>query len=204
MHFILLFLLALVAGPADAQKNCTKGIPCGNTCIASNKTCRIGAGSSKAPSQRTGAAKALPARSGGSSCLVAGITDGDTLRCKDGTRVRLLLIDTPEKNQDDFGLRAKLALEELVPAGSSVRLEFDVQKTDRYGRTLAHVHAPNGAWVNLELVRRGYALVGVYPPNVRYVEQFREVAAEARAAGRGLWGLGGFDCSPADYRRGRC
>ena len=45
MRHLLAFVLAavaLTAAPAEAQKNCRKGIPCGNTCIAANKTCRIG------------------------------------------------------------------------------------------------------------------------------------------------------------------
>lgn len=36
--------LLLSASPAIAQKHCTKGIPCGNTCIPASKTCRVGAG----------------------------------------------------------------------------------------------------------------------------------------------------------------
>lgn len=34
--------IALVAAPADAQRRCSKGIPCGNSCIAANKVCRVG------------------------------------------------------------------------------------------------------------------------------------------------------------------
>jgi hypothetical protein len=38
----ILILAALIPlASADAQKNCRKGKPCGNTCIAVNKTCRI-------------------------------------------------------------------------------------------------------------------------------------------------------------------
>jgi hypothetical protein len=40
--FTLLGLSLLVVGNAEGQKNCRKGIPCGNTCIAANKVCRIG------------------------------------------------------------------------------------------------------------------------------------------------------------------
>lgn len=38
----LLVAVILAATPAHAQKKCVKGIPCGNTCIAANKTCRVG------------------------------------------------------------------------------------------------------------------------------------------------------------------
>lgn len=43
--FYRLILLSLVVPTAlMAQKRCTKGIPCGNTCIAANKVCRVGSG----------------------------------------------------------------------------------------------------------------------------------------------------------------
>ena len=46
-RFISLLVLLLLAAPGDlnAQWRCVKGIPCGNTCIAANKTCRVGSGS---------------------------------------------------------------------------------------------------------------------------------------------------------------
>ena len=44
MHRAAVLLLVGLSWPASlrAQKNCTKGIPCGRTCIAANKVCRIG------------------------------------------------------------------------------------------------------------------------------------------------------------------
>lgn len=36
-------LLLLLAAPATAQRNCKKGKPCGNTCIAVDKVCRVAA-----------------------------------------------------------------------------------------------------------------------------------------------------------------
>lgn len=136
-------------------------------------------------------------------CVVSRIVDGDTFHCTSGEKIRLLLIDAPESGQGDAGLRAKLALEEMAPTGARVRLEYDAQSTDRYGRTLAHVHAGT-VWVNRAMVRRGYALVTVYPPNVRHVETLRAAADSARTEGVGLWGRGGFGCSPVDFRAKRC
>ena len=40
--FTLLGLSLLALTSAEGQKNCRKGIPCGNTCIAANKVCHIG------------------------------------------------------------------------------------------------------------------------------------------------------------------
>ena len=40
-----LLLLLAIALPQSlrAQRNCKKGIPCGNSCIAANRVCRVGA-----------------------------------------------------------------------------------------------------------------------------------------------------------------
>ena len=139
----------------------------------------------------------------GRECTVERVSDGDTIRCS-GERVRLLLLDAPEQGQGDPGLRARLALEELIPVGSRVRLELDVEERDQYDRVLAHVRRADGVWVNREMVRRGYALVVVFQPNVRGVEELRAAADSARREGAGRWGADGFDCEPREFKRGEC
>lgn len=49
---VLLGLVLLLTASVDAQRRrprCTKGIPCGNTCIAATKTCRIGTTADPSP-----------------------------------------------------------------------------------------------------------------------------------------------------------
>jgi endonuclease YncB( thermonuclease family) len=138
-------------------------------------------------------------------CTVARIIDGDTLVCKEGEeRIRLLLIDAPEMQHGEFGARARGALEQLLPPGTPARIELDVQRADRYGRTLAYLYDPTGRMINAELARLGYALVSIYPPNVRHVEEIREAIEEARQGRRGLWQGSAFECPPAEFRAGRC
>jgi micrococcal nuclease len=117
--------------------------------------------------------------------------------------VRLLTIDAPERGQGAYADSATLLLERLMPVGSRVRLEFDVQRQDRYRRLLAYVFAGD-ILVNRELVRRGLAQVAVYPPNVREVAVLRAAADSARAERRGLWSGSAFECTPAEWRSGRC
>lgn len=70
-----------------------------------------------------------------------------------------------------------------------VRLEFDVERRDRYDRLLAYVRrVSDGMFVNAELVRSGYAQTMTIPPNVRYADRFLQLQREARREGRGLWG----------------
>ena len=70
--------------------------------------------------------------------------------------------------------------------GKKVKLEFDVQERDKYGRLLAYVYI-DGEMYNKHLLEIGYAKIATYPPNVKYVEDFKEIQKEARENKVGLW-----------------
>lgn len=130
----------------------------------------------------------------GLDTVVDRIVDGDTLYVRDlDERVRLIGIDTPETKHPDvgvqcFGREATSYLEELVSPGTAVRVVYDVQRIDRYGRPLGYLYRlDDGAFINLIMVRDGYAQVATNPPNVRHVDEFVEAERQARSATRGLW-----------------
>ena len=137
-------------------------------------------------------------------CEVTDVIDGDTIRCAALGRVRLLLIDSPERDQKPWGGRARESLAAMIPVGSSVRLETDVQLRDRYGRLLAYLYRLDGLQVNEMMVRNGFAEVLVYPPNVRHVDVLRRAREAAREARRGLWSTEAFECAPRDHRADSC
>ncbi len=70
-----------------------------------------------------------------------------------------------------------------------MRLEFDVEKRDRYGRTLAYVYLEDGTFVNAKILEEGYGQVMTIPPNVKYSDHFLKLQREARAGNKGLWRL---------------
>jgi micrococcal nuclease len=120
------------------------------------------------------------------------VIDGDTLRLDDGTRVRLIGIDTPETDPnigvECFGAEATAFVEALIDEGDEIELVFDEERFDQYGRTLAYVYrAGDGLFVNAELLRRGYATVELYSPNLDHAKQFRRLARRAREKELGLW-----------------
>jgi micrococcal nuclease len=126
---------------------------------------------------------------------VVRVVDGDTVRVRlDGRSepVRYIGIDTPESQKPDapaqcFARRAEAENARLV-ARERVRLVFDVERRDRFGRLLAYVYRRrDGVLVNAALVRGGFARTLTIPPNVRFAERFAALAADARRAGRGLW-----------------
>jgi micrococcal nuclease len=147
---------------------------------------------------RAGSAAPPPA-----ACVVARITDGDTFSCRDGRRVRLIGVDSPELRQGESGRLARAALTRLVPPGTAVRLEHDVAPRDRYGRELAHVWS-GSRLVNEAIVLEGWAMLYTVPPNVKYAQRLERAQKKARAAGAGLWASAGFACAPSAYRRGEC
>ena len=119
------------------------------------------------------------------------VVDGDTIIVSGVGRVRLIGVDTPEsvdprRPVEFFGKEASAFTRRLVD-GQRVRLEYDWEGTDRYGRTLAYVYLPDGTLVNAEIIRRGYGHAYTRFP-FKYLERFRQFEREARTAGRGLWG----------------
>jgi len=135
--------------------------------------------------------------SGGTdAATVSRVVDGDTIKVRvagHSERVRYIGVDTPETVKpgspvECYGHAASDFNTELV-AGEAVRLTYDAEQRDRYGRLLAYVRrSRDGLFVNEELVRRGYATTMTIPPNVRYAGRFRALQRDARQAGRGLWG----------------
>jgi micrococcal nuclease len=125
---------------------------------------------------------------------VVRVVDGDTFHVLRGTgdvTVRLIGIDTPEVgwyggDAECYGSAAGLFMRRLLDGGR-VRLEFDAERIDPYGRTLAYGYLEDGRMVNLLLVRRGFAEVTIYEPNDRHEPQLRAAEAHARMDGRGLW-----------------
>ncbi len=145
----------------------------------------------------TGSFGASPTAAGGHGreTTVTRVVDGDTMHVslhgRDVT-IRFIGVDTPEtvapgQPIECFGPEAsRFATRALT--GERVRLEFDVERIDPYGRTLAYVWMPDGTMFNQALVRHGFATVATYPPDTKYVERFEAAQRAAKSANRGLWG----------------
>jgi micrococcal nuclease len=132
------------------------------------------------------------ATTSGGVATVARVVDGDTIVLRGGERVRYIGMDTPESVKPGTPVQcfAKAASHEnaRLVAGRRVRLRYDAERQDRYGRTLAYVYrASDGLFVNAELVRRGYARQLTIPPNVAHEALFRRLVDQAREHRRGLW-----------------
>ena len=129
------------------------------------------------------------------SAVVRRVIDGDTIQLTDGQLVRYLGIDTPEMRRrvgdqwvfdpEPWAEAAAEANRRLVE-GKRVRLAYDAQLRDRFGRLLAYVYIDQ-QMINEQLLTDGFARPLAIPPDVRYAERFQELAEEAKRLGRGVW-----------------
>jgi micrococcal nuclease len=153
----------------------------------------------------TGATGADDPASSGPTVLEANATvvravDGDTLVVAidgDDERLRLIGIDTPESVAEDrpdecYGHEASEHLAELLPAGTPIRSERDVEPRDHYDRLLGYAYrAGDGVFVNEALVAGGYAEAKEFPPNTTLHDRLEAAEAAARSGQVGLWGACG-------------
>jgi len=129
------------------------------------------------------------------SAEVVNVVDGDTIdvRLKSGKqeRVRFILVDTPEtvhpkKGEEPFGREASDFTKKTL-SGQKVDLKLGVQERDKYGRLLAYVYLKDGTMINELLLQKGLARVAVFPPNTEFVDQFRDIEAQAKKEYKGIW-----------------
>lgn len=130
---------------------------------------------------------------------VARVLDGDTIDLRNGKRVRLVQIDSPETGEC-YGNQAGRVLSKILPAGANVVLERDpvLDDVDRYGRLLRYV-SKGGTNVNLVLVKRGTASVWFFDGDRgRYADRLIAAARQAKAGTRGAWGACRAKLDPRD------
>jgi len=119
------------------------------------------------------------------------VNDGDTIVLSDGRHVRYIGINAPEIAHDNhkseaFGYAAKKYNQSLLRS-KKVRLEFDKEKYDRYGRLLAYIFLLDGTFINKKMIKKGYAYVLHRRPNVKYDGVLFKAQRDAMSAEQGMW-----------------
>jgi micrococcal nuclease len=126
------------------------------------------------------------------------VLSGQTLEWTDSTKqpptiqkTRLIGVQSPDWQQQPWSGEAKVGLEKILgletgTSVSSVVLEFDLEKEDNYGRSLAYVWK-DGILVNEQLVKQGYVLAVSRSPNTKYEQRLAHAQDYARVMGVGIW-----------------
>lgn len=135
-----------------------------------------------------------------SGLKVIKVIDGDTVRLSNGKLLRYIGIDTPEVRHKTpegfvyqpqaFSLEAKELNRQLVE-GKPVRIEYDVEKSDKYERALGYCFVQTlprrEVMVNELILEEGLGVLLTMPPNVKYVDRFVQAQTFARAQKKGIW-----------------
>jgi micrococcal nuclease len=122
---------------------------------------------------------------------VVRVVDGDTILFAPDVRVRLIGVDAPESVKPDhpvepWGPEASDFTRQFL-SGGTARLEYDRERTDSYGRTLAYVWVGD-RMLNEELLRAGLARWERHFNYASEIKQrFRAAQEEARRERRGIW-----------------
>lgn len=143
-----------------------------------------------------------PAESDTEWVRLASVTDGDSLRLKDGRRLRLIAVNAPELAREKdpaqaLGPEARSSLRRLLTPGDRLLLAYGSQRQDHYGRSLAHVYTATGQHLASYLVRQGLGFHIAIPPNLSLAECLAGLEVEARRQELGVWGHTAWQVKPA-------
>ena len=123
---------------------------------------------------------------------VAHVYDADTVKLRDGRKIRLIGINAPEigrdgRPSDALAVAARDALRQWLADEPRLALRYDAETTDRYGRVLAHAYLADQRSVEVRLLEQGLAAAVVITPNIVNLRCYQNAEALARQRGRGIW-----------------
>jgi len=119
------------------------------------------------------------------------VNDGDTVVLTTGQRVRYIGLNAPEIDHDNqkaqpHGYQAKSFNKDLV-SSQRIRLEYDTERFDRYGRVLAYIYLEDGTFLNARLLQAGLAFYLHHKPNLKYSKILLKSQQDAMELKKGLW-----------------
>lgn len=118
------------------------------------------------------------------SFTIAEVIDGDTVKLENGQAIRLLGINSPEADEHYYKESGD-RLAALV-LWKNVKLESGPEDKDRYGRLLRYIFIGD-TFVNLQMVKEGYATVYILNPDEKYYLEFKEAEKDAKEKKIGVW-----------------
>lgn len=117
---------------------------------------------------------------------VKAVIDGDTFELSDGRIIRLIGVDTPETGEPIYF--ESIAFADSILSSKIIKIEYDKEDTDRYGRLLVYLYIDEGQ-VNQMIIAKGFGLVYLFKNNIKYADKLIRVQKRARTSKSGIWSL---------------
>jgi endonuclease YncB( thermonuclease family) len=128
--------------------------------------------------------------------------NGDSGKSPNIIKLRMLGMDAPETQQQDWGKKATEFLKQELSDDKYIFIETDIEPRDRYGRLLAYVYDSKGISINEKMLREGYAELLILGANDKYATSFKAAEAYAKQQELNIWSkTGGLEMSPYKYRK---
>jgi micrococcal nuclease len=133
------------------------------------------------------------------------VHDGDTLVLDDTRKLRLLGYNAPEvarreRPAEPLALQAREQLTNWIESsGRQIRLQYDMERKDRYGRVLAHAFLKDGHSIAERMLHTGLATTLIIPPNLQHAACYSGAENRARTQKQGIWELPAYQ--PADLTK---
>jgi micrococcal nuclease len=118
------------------------------------------------------------------STVVSRVIDGDTVCLSDGSYVRLIGIDSPERDEEGYYGSTEY-LTKLV-LGKEVRVKHQTTWKDKYGRELYDIYLDD-RHVNLMIVEQGWAKAFAFGDNTKFATEILHAEVQAREENRGIF-----------------
>jgi micrococcal nuclease len=116
------------------------------------------------------------------------VYSGERVKISSENKVRYIGVDAPADG-DFFFEECRQANKKLVD-GKQITIEYDARRKDANGDLLGYVYAGD-VFVNAQLLKNGFGIVYITPPNQKYADLFISLQKEARKNRRGIWA---FEC----------
>jgi endonuclease YncB( thermonuclease family) len=123
--------------------------------------------------------------------FVSRVIDGDTFEIEGGEKVRMLGINTPEKNMEHYS-EASAFLKQKIENKEIELISIFGNEKDKYGRTLGYVILDNSL-VNSEIIGEGLANVYFYEKD-SYILELLKAREKAIKNGKGIWKKSSLSC----------
>ncbi len=121
--------------------------------------------------------------------LITRIIDGDTVELENSFKIRMLGINTPEKNM----LHSELATEFLINTILNKTVKIEIIESDKYGRKLSYIFLNNDN-INKNILEKGYAHLYYYDKD-KYYDELYNAEFYARKNNLGIWNKSiNYDC----------
>jgi micrococcal nuclease len=113
---------------------------------------------------------------------------GELIKLSTGEKVRYIGVDAPADGEFFFE-ECRQANKKLVDQ-KSITIEYDARRKDGNGDLLGYVYAGD-VFVNAQLLKNGFGIAYIVPPNQKYAGLFISLQKDARKNRRGIWAFEG-------------